>query len=61
MGQHKYNETAILASKGLIEPKAKRMGKAERERLMMAEVQKALYKKNPASAVTTMLLSTKQY
>lgn len=60
MGQHKYNETAILASKGLIEPKPKRMGKAERERLMMAEIQKALYKKNPALAVI-MLLSTKQY
>ena len=34
MGQHKYNPTAIKASKQELPPKEKRMGKAELRRLI---------------------------
>lgn len=39
MGHHKHNPTAIAAKKGEIEPKAPAMGKGERERLLMREIE----------------------
>lgn len=34
MGQHKYNPTAIAAKNGEIEPKIKRMSRAEKRRMI---------------------------
>jgi hypothetical protein len=41
MGHHKHNPTAIAAKNGAIEPKPKKLGKRERERLLMREIERA--------------------
>ena len=38
MGQHKRNQTAILAGQGKIMPKSKKMSKRERDRMMYAKL-----------------------
>lgn len=40
MGQHKHNPTAIAAKNGELPPKPKKMGKRERERLLMREIER---------------------
>ena len=44
MGQHKYNPTAIKAKNGELEPKPKKIGKREAERLLYAKCKDILYK-----------------
>lgn len=39
MGQHKYNPTAIAAKNGELPPKPKMMGKRERERTIIREIE----------------------
>jgi len=45
MGQHKYNPTAIAAKNGELLPKPKKMGKRERERLIMYEIVRDIERK----------------
>lgn len=40
MGQHKHNPTAIAAKNGELPPKPKKMGKSERDRLLMREIER---------------------
>ena len=40
MGHHKHNPTAIAAKNGDIKPKPKKMGKRERERLLIQEIER---------------------
>lgn len=40
MGHHKHNPTAIAAKNGQLEPKPKKMGKREAERLLMREIER---------------------
>jgi hypothetical protein len=45
MGQHKYNPTAIAAKNGELDPKLRRMGKRERDRLIQAMITSAMLDK----------------
>lgn len=40
MGQHKHNPTAIAAKNGEMPPKPKKMGKRERERMLIREIER---------------------
>lgn len=40
MGHHKHNPTAIAAKNGDIEPKPQKLGKRERERLLIREIER---------------------
>ena len=40
MGHHKHNPTAIAAKNGELPPKPKKMGKRERERLVVREIER---------------------
>lgn len=40
MGQHKHNPTAIAAKNGELPPKPKKMGKRDRDRLLMREIER---------------------
>lgn len=53
MGQHKYNPTAIAAKNGELDPKPRRIGKRERDRLLQAMITGAMLDKTglaPSSA-----------
>lgn len=40
MGHHKHNPAAIAAKNGELPPKPKKMGKRERERLLIREIER---------------------
>ena len=40
MGHHKHNPMAIAAKNGDVKPKPKKMGKRERERLLIREIER---------------------
>lgn len=42
MGQHKHNPTAIAAKNGELPPKPKKMGKRDRDRLLMREIRREI-------------------
>lgn len=42
MGQHKYNQTAIMAKDGELPPKEKPMSKRKKERLLYAKCKDVL-------------------
>lgn len=44
MGQHKHNPTAIAAKNGELPPKPKKMPKKERDALLYAKCQQAIWK-----------------
>lgn len=44
MGQHKHNPTATAAKNGELPPKPKKMSKKERDALLYAKCQEAIYK-----------------
>lgn len=40
MGEHKYNQTAIDAKNGKLPPKQKKLGRRDRDRVLVQEIER---------------------